>query len=145
MKPTLYLAGAIQHSPDAFSWREQLRDNLSELYDVIIPDSSNVLQGINDMSATYADLCHKHIVMKDMGIVANCDHFFALLDAPVFKGAGTISELSLACYLKKPVVYMQDMPYANIPQWTRGCLRYALQLCEIDEVVTYYKRLSIDT
>ena len=140
-KPAIYTSGSIEYSKDPDSWRLKMLKSLHFRYNVIIPDSKGC--PYDKTEEEYKSWIKKEFIMPDMISVATSQYFFVKLDAAVFKGAGTISELTTACWLGKHIVYMLDkIEEKDIPGWTLGCLTGAIKVSSIDEAIELYKNLN---
>jgi hypothetical protein len=137
-KPGLYTSGAIEASSDPLSWRKKMYKELHKKYNVIIPDP--MMPPFSKTDEEYPEWVRQNFIMPDMHDVATSRYLFVLLDKAVFKGAGTISEVSLACWLGKEIVYVLDgIMKKDLPGWVLGCLADAVQLQSIDDAIEYYK------
>ena len=84
-------------------------------------------------------------VIPDMSDVARSKYFFIKIDKGVLKGAGTISELSLAAWMNRDIVAMLDgVSLDELPGWMCGCLAKAHMVVNIKEAIEYYKSLDIE-
>ena len=138
-KRSVYTSGAIEASPDPDSWRKKMYRALHKQYKVIIPDTLDC--PFNKDDEEYPQWVKDNFIMPDMHDVATSQEFFVLLDKAVFKGAGTVSEMTLACWLGKDIVYMiaDDIQRSEMPGWALGCLTGATQVDSIDDAIKYYK------
>jgi predicted transcriptional regulator len=137
-KPTLYLSGAVQRAKDPWTWRFALRDALSKEYDVIIPEDKLDLPS-NATMHQKQQLIKNDIVIKDVKDVVDCSEFFVKIDPDVFKGAGTVSEVTFAAYFNKPMVYVLDkIKLKKLPNWVQGCLFNALLVKDIDQAIKHF-------
>jgi hypothetical protein len=138
MKNSIYTSGSMEYNDKCLVWRKEMNRKLHYWYKIIIPDPTPCPFDKEDEE--YSKWVREHFIMPDMHDVATSRHFFVLLDPAVFKGAGTISELSLACWLGKEIVYMLDgIEKKDIPGWVIGCLTGAKQVSSIEEAIEYYK------
>ena len=137
-KNTIYLSGSIEASTDPLSWRKQMFRALHKKYNVIIPDPMQ--PPFDKTDEEYPDWVRQNFIMPDMHDVATSRYCFVLLDKAVFKGAGTISEIALACWLGKEIVYMLDgITKEEMPSWVLGCLADAIEVKSIEEAIDYYE------
>jgi len=138
-KNSVYLSGSIEASSDPITWRKQMYRALHKHYNVIIPDPMDCpFQKTDD---EYPEWVRQNFIMPDMHDVATSRYTFVLLDPAVFKGAGTISEIALACWLGKEIVYMlEGVEKKDMPGWALGCLANAIEVKSIDEAIEYYKK-----
>ena len=136
-KQSIYLSGSIEYSKDPTTWRKQMFRGLHKQYNVIIPDKIDCPYTKEDEE--FAGWVRQNFIMPDMHDVATSRYLFVLLDEAVFKAAGTLSELSLACWLGKEIVYMFDgVERKNIPGWAIGCLADGIEVKSINEAIEYY-------
>lgn len=134
----IYLSGAIEYAADANSWRNKMYKELSNFYDVIIPNSNCPYEKTDK---EYRSYIKQNFIVPDMISVTISEYFFVKLDPGVFKGAGTISELTTACWMGKHIAYFLDgIKEEEIPGWTLGCLHNAQQVISIDSAIEMYKR-----
>jgi len=139
-KPSIYLSGAIEYAADPTSWRHYIYDCLKDQYNVIIPEAKTISYKKDDIR--YKSWVKEEFVMLDMTLVATSPYFFVRLDPRTFKGSGTVSELTLACWLGKHIVYtIEDMQLEDCPGWTLGCLCGAVRVNNIEEAINYYRNL----
>ena len=98
-------------------------------------------------NSTLADkqrVIKESIVMKDIHDVLGCVEFFVKIDPDVFKGAGTVSEITFAAYFNKRITYMlDDVKFQDIPNWVQGCLYGAMRVKNISDAIKYYKKLKL--
>ena len=138
MKPAIYTSGSMEFNKKCFVWRKKMNRALHHWYKIIIPDAIDCPFEKEDKE--YSSWIKDFYIMPDMQSVATSRHFFVLLDQAVFKGAGTISELSLACWLGKEIVAVFDgITPKKIPSWIVGCLTGATVFKSVDEAISYYK------
>jgi hypothetical protein len=136
-KPAIYLSGSIEYSKNFKFWRNLMYKKLHTHYKVIIPDKADCPFDKED--AEYKGWMRENIIMKDMVDVATSKYFFVKLDKAVFKGAGTISEVSTAAWLGKDiVVFLDGITEEKIPSWMLGCLSGAVFVNSIDEAIKLY-------
>lgn len=141
-KPSIYLSGAIEYANDSISWRRYIYDSLKDQYNVIIPEGKSI--PYKKTETEYKSWVKDEFIMLDMTLVATSPYFFVRLDPRAFKGSGTVSELTLACWLGKHIVYMiEDMKEEDCPGWTLGCLSNAIRVNNIDEAIEYYRNKEI--
>jgi hypothetical protein len=141
-KASIYASGAIEASADPDTWRKKLYRGLHKYYNVIIPDTIDCPFTKEDEE--YAQWTKENFIMPDMHDVATSREFFVLLDKAVFKGAGTVSEMTLACWLGKEIVYMLNgIELKDIPGWAIGCLAGAVEVKSIEDAIEYYKRKEV--
>ena len=139
MKPKIYLAGAIQRSKDPYTWRFKIRDGLESDYDVIIPEDKLDLPpkfSLEDrQKAIYND-----IIFRDIDYTVFCKEFFVKLDPDVFKGAGTVGEITFACYIHKPITcWFDGMTAQDVPGWVLGCLYGATMVGSAEEAIAHFR------
>ncbi len=133
--PMTYLAGAIEHAPDAGkAWRTEISDFLfTELGHLIFNPSleeSHVLtpwEFRNFRKWKESDLprfrrvVHK-IIKKDLTTVINqVDYIICLWDEHVSKGGGTQGELTVAFWNEIPVYMVSTVPLPDMSSWIIGC------------------------
>lgn len=137
-KPAIYTSGSIEFNKNHDMWRKKMYRALHKYYNVIIPDS--IPCPFDKEDEEYPDWIRQKFIMPDMHDVATSRYFIVLLDPAVFKGAGTIAEFSLACWLGKEIVYVLDGIEKNeMPGWALGCLADAVELDSIEAAIKYYK------
>lgn len=87
MKPSLYVAGAInkQSDAEAMDWRARVKESLSDLYDVVDPMARDY-RGVE--ADNVAD-----IVLGDLDDIAGCQLIVVRAEAPSW---GTAMEVSIA-------------------------------------------------
>ena len=142
-KPTIYLSGAVQRSKDPWTWRLALQNALKDRYDVIIP-KDKIDVPANSTLADKQRVIKESIIMKDIHDVLGCAEFFVKIDPDVFKGAGTVSEITFAAYFNKHITYMlDDVKFQDIPNWVQGCLYNAMRVKNISDAIKYYKKLKL--
>jgi len=136
-KPGLYLSGSIEHSKNYKKWRNKMYKKLHSYYDVIIPDKADCPFDKDDIE--YKIWLKKNIIMRDMVNVATSQYFFAKIDKAVFKGAGTISEITTAAWLGKDmIVFLDGVQEKDLPGWMLGCLSGAVYVNSIEEAIDLY-------
>ena len=139
-KPTVYTSGPIQNAKDAYSWRHKMVRELSDNYDVIVPDEKACPYQKTDDE--YGAWIKRWYVLPDMAAVATSKHIFVLIDNNY--SSGTYSELSVAAWLGKDIVCCLDgVKLLDTPLWIRGCLDGATFVNSVDEGIQHYKRLII--
>jgi hypothetical protein len=138
----IYLSGAIEYSADAYSWRQQIYNELSSLYKVIIPKAADIPHPKTDNK--YKDFTYKYFVLPDIKHILKSEYMFVKIDKAVLCGAGTISELTFACFYKKQIVYIlsDGLQEKDLPGWLLGCLHKAFKVHTITEAIEYYKKLK---
>lgn len=141
MKKVLYLSGSIEYSKDPSSWRNTMEKELYTKYEIINP-AAQYCPLVKNNSTEYKKWIYDRFVIPDIEYVLKCSHFFVKIDKATGRGSGTWSELTLATYLNKHIIYMFDnITPPDIPGWSLGCLAYALQVNTLDEAIKYYKGL----
>ena len=103
-KAGIYTSGSIEYNTNHGVWRKEMYKALHKQYNVIIPDSFPC--PFDKKDDEYPEWIKRKFIMPDMHDVATSRYFVVLLDPAVFKGAGTVSVLSLACWLGKEIVYV---------------------------------------
>jgi hypothetical protein len=137
-KPGIYLSGSIEFNRDPDSWRKKMNRGLCQTYEVIIPDTMH--PPFDKTDPEYYKWTRDNFILPDMAAVAGAPYFFVKLDKGVFKGAGTISELSLASWLGKDIVYWVDgIKDSDIPGWTLGCLTGGTRVNNVEEAIEVYR------
>lgn len=140
-KPSLYLSGSIDYSDDYKVWRNQMYKALHRHYRVIIPEKADCPFEKDDYE--FREWIRDHTVMKDMVNVATSQYMFVKIDKAVLKGAGTISEITTACWLGKHMIAMLDgVRLTSLPTWMLGCLAGAEFVDSIEEGIEIYKELA---
>ena len=137
-KPSIYLSGSIEFSKDPDSWRKKMNRALCHTYNVIIPDTME--PPFEKTDEDYRAWTRDNFILPDMTVVATSQYFFVKLDKGVFKGAGTISELTLASWLGKDIIVLIDgVKMEDIPGWTIGCLAGATFVNNVEEGIDIYR------
>ena len=140
-KPAIYLSGSIDYQKNHKKWREKIYKALHRKYKVIIPDKANCPFEKTDIE--FREWIRSNTVMKDMVNVATSQYFFVKIDKAVLRGAGTISEITTACWLGKDMVVLIDgVRVSALPTWMLGCLAGAEFVDSIDEAIELYKDLA---
>jgi len=141
-KPKLYLSGIVEYAKDPRSWRNDFYDALHKDYKVFIPVSAQPPYAKTDPE--YKTWIKERFVMPDMIEVATSGYVFVKFDPAVFKGAGTISEVTTAAWMGKHIVYWCDgIKEEKMPGWTLGCLADAIKVNSINAAIDLYKKLAI--
>jgi len=139
----LYLSGSIEYNKNPDAWREKMHDSLGYKYHVIIPWAAKPPGNKGDK--IYNDWVLQNFIHPDMADVARSKFFFIKIDKGVLKGAGTISELSLATWMNKYIVAMLDgLEIQELPGWMCGCLTKAKFVKTINEAIDHFKTLKIE-
>jgi hypothetical protein len=141
---TLYTSGSIEFNKDPNTWREHMRNELKHKFHVIIPWAASppAAKGTPE----YNEWIHRNFVMPDMSDVARSRFFFIRIDEGVLKGAGTISELSLAAWFNRYIVaFLDGVKIGELPGWMCGCLNTARFVNSIEEAIEHFKKLEIET
>lgn len=139
MKPKIYLAGAIQKSADPFTWRLDFKKALENEYDVIVPGDKLDLPP-NPSLAQKQKAIKYGIIIKDICDVISCQELFVKIDPAVFKGAGTLSEITFGCIYNKPMVcWFEDMGIKDTPGWVQGCLYGATMVDTLPQAIDHFK------
>jgi hypothetical protein len=137
-KPSIYLSGSIEYSKSYNIWRKKMLKDLHRQYRVIIPDKADC--PFDKVDPEFKEWIRDNTVMKDMVNVATSQYFFVKIDKAVLKGAGTISEITTACWLGKDMMVMLDgVKAVSLPTWMLGCLAGAQFVESIDEAIVVYK------
>jgi hypothetical protein len=140
-KPSLYLSGSIDYSDDYKVWRNQMYKALHRHYRVIIPEKADC--PFEKADYEFREWIRDHTVMKDMVNVATSQYMFVKIDKAVLKGAGTISEITTACWLGKHMIAMlEGVRLTSLPTWMLGCLAGAEFVDSIEEGIEIYKELA---
>lgn len=138
-KPALYLSGSIEKSEDPDTWRKKMFRELHSYYKVIIPNKADLPFEKDDPE--YKTWMKNKFIMPDMISVSTSKYFFVKIDHQVFQGAGTISEVTTACWLGKDIiVFLDGITEKEIPSWTLGCLDGVIFVSSINEAIEIYKR-----
>ena len=141
-KPALYLSGSMEKSDDPNTWRKKMFKSLHAYYKVIIPNKADIPFDKDDPE--YKVWMRNKFVMPDMIEVATSGYVFVKFDPAVFKGAGTISEVTTAAWMGKHIVYWCDgIKEEKMPGWTLGCLADAIKVNSINAAIDLYKKLAI--
>ena len=137
-RPQIYLSGSIEYQKKHHAWRKRMYKALHRKYRVIIPEKADC--PFDKGEPEYRSWIHDNTVMKDMINVATAHYFFVKLDKAVFKGAGTISEITTAAWMGKDMIVMlDDIKETSMPTWTLGCLDGAVFVDSIEEAIELYK------
>lgn len=134
---TLYQAGGMEKAKNnGATWRANLTPKLEKLgfkvfnpcikecdvfskYNILPSDLKNIKKSRNvDL---YQKL-FKDIVAHDLEMIKRSDFIVVYYDESVNLSSGTVSEMTFAHYLKKPVYVVLDVSYDKIPSWTLGCV-----------------------
>ncbi len=138
-KPGLYLSGSMEHSSDSETWRKKVYKSLHPHYKVIIPNKADI--PFEKTDPEFKVWMKEKFVMPDMISVSTSKFFLVKLDKGVFQGAGTISEITTACWLGKDiVVFFDGITEKEMPAWTLGCLEGAIFVKDVDAAIDLYKK-----
>ena len=142
VKPGLYLSGAIEHAiGNPNKWRQKMHKELYKDYKVVIPYAKDC--PFKKDEELYKSFIKEQFIMPDMSDVAKSQYFFVKIDKGVFKGAGTVSEMALAAWLGKHIIYMyENIKEIDMPGWSLGCLEGGIRVASIDEAIQIYKDLA---
>ena len=141
-KPGLYLSGSIEFSKNFKRWREKMFKKLHLHYKVIIPEKADC--PFEKTDPEFKAWIKEYTVIKDMINVSTSQYFFVKIDKAVLKGAGTISEITTACWLGKDlVVFLDGVKEETLPTWMLGCLANAEYVTSIDEAISLYERKAL--
>jgi len=139
--PNLYLSGSIEFAKNPDSWRNKVFKALHKQYNVIIPKA--IEPPFEKTEEEYKGWIKESFIMPDMTNVATSKYILVKIDTAVFKGAGTVSEMSLACWLGKDIVYVLDnIEEKDMPGWALGSLANAKKVASINEAIDYYKKIK---
>ena len=142
-KPSLYLSGSMEHSDDPNTWRKKFYKSLHHHYKVIIPNKADL--PFDKTDPEYKLWMKEKFVMPDMINVSTSKYFFVKIDKGVFQGAGTISEITTACWLgKEMIVFIDGVSETDIPSWTLGCIDGATFVDSIEEAISILKKRAIE-
>jgi hypothetical protein len=134
-QPLVYLAGAIEHAPDAGAeWRRNLtRFLIEELnHQVFNPtlEESHVLtpeefRHFREWKTVdlpkFRRVVHR-IIKTDINTLINkVDYIICRWDEYVLKGGGTHGELTMAFWNNIPVFMVTDIPLEKMSSWIIGC------------------------
>jgi hypothetical protein len=140
IRDSLYTSGSMEYNKDPETWRERMQNALKHKVHVINPKIMEI--PFNKDEDNYRDFVYRNFVMPDLSDVARCKYFFIKIDKAVFKGAGTISELSLAAWMNKHIVAMfDDIEMHECPGWLLGCLSNAYFVKDVEDGIAYYKSI----
>ena len=140
-KPKIYLSGSIEFSKSHRAWRNKFYKALHRDYKVIIPEKANCPFEKSDPE--FREWIHEHTVTRDMVNVATAQYFFVKIDKAVLRGAGTISEITTACWLGKHMIAMLDgVKLEILPTWMLGCLAPAEFVESIEDAIEIYKGIT---
>jgi nucleoside 2-deoxyribosyltransferase len=130
----VYLAGAIEYSPDGGEgWRRALipflRDELRwEVYDPTSGEAQLLTEEEAPVFRTWKreDLARfqstmRRIIRHDLENLQRADLIICLWDRHVIRGGGTHGELTLAHHLGKPVHLVLQVPIEEVSSWILGC------------------------
>ena len=138
-RPGLYLSGSMEYSSDSCTWRKKIYKALHSYYKVIIPNKVDLPFDKDDPE--FKVWMREKFVIPDMINVSTSKFFLVKLDKEVFQGAGTISEITTACWLGKDIVaFLDGITEKEIPAWTLGCLEGALFVKDVDAAIDLYKK-----
>lgn len=137
MKKSVYLSGPVELSRDPATWRNYVKKQLYEQYNVITPFGEFCPYSKDDQR--YKDWIKEHFIIPDMNNVLISEYFCVKLDKDL--SAGTYGELTMAAFLGKDIVYFLDgIDESKLPGWIIGCFSNAKRVHSLDEIVKYYKR-----
>jgi len=140
-KPAIYLSGSIEYSKTYKEWRNKFYKALHRKFKVIIPEKANCPFEKTDLE--FREWIRNNTVNKDMVNVATSQYFFVKIDKAVLKGAGTISEITTACWLGKHMVALLDGVKAHtLPTWMLGCLAGTEFVGSIEEAIDLYQEIA---
>lgn len=157
IKECVYLAGAIERSPDGgAAWRLEITPKLETAgYTVFNPcvetdgklaeklgwDEFSIEKWRKLKKEDYQLFSEvgKWIVEQDLDAVAISDVMFVYFDKYVTQGAGTYGEITLARYLEKDVYIALASGFSkeDIPLWVTGCATKIFN--DIDAALAYMK------
>lgn len=141
---TLYTSGSIEFNDDPNTWREHMRNELKHKFHVIIPWAA--VPPSEKGSIIYNEWVLRNFVMPDMADVARSRFFFIRIDKGVLKGAGTISELSVAAWFNRYIVaFIDGVDIKDLPGWMCGCLTNAHFVNSVEEGIEHFKQLKIES
>lgn len=139
----LYLSGSMEYNNKCDIWRDKMYLALRHKFHVIRPWNANIRYGKG--SPEYSKFVYHNLVMPDLSDVSRSRFFFIKIDPAVFKGAGTISELSLAAFYNRQILaFIDGVKKEEMPGWMLGCLARANFATSIDQAIEYYKNLKIE-
>lgn len=140
VRDSLYTSGSMEYNKDPDTWREKMGNALKLRVHVIKPITMSV--PFKKGEEGYAQFVHRSFIMPDLSDVARSKYFFIKIDKGVLKGAGTISELSLAAWMNKHIVATLDgVKIEECPGWMVGCLATATFVKNVEEGIELYKRI----
>jgi hypothetical protein len=134
-RPTVYLAGAIEHAPDnGAGWRRELGAWIRETlgHDVLDP-SEHDFQQLTDEErarfrewklsdpARFAPLIHRIIDHDLRLLVERTDYVVVRWCGDTTRGGGTHGELTVCRLLGIPVYLKLDVARAEVSSWILGC------------------------
>jgi hypothetical protein len=142
-KPSIYLCGAIERSLDYISWRTEFKEKLSYKYNVIIPYAKSTK--LTKDNPKYKKFVFDNYIVPDINDVISSKYFFVKIDKAVLRGAGTGSEICLARWNFKHMVYILEdgLTELDIPGWILGCLFQAKKVKTLDEAIDFYRNLKL--
>ena len=141
IKKGLYLSGSIEFAKDPEGWRNKMYKALHKYYKVIIP-LGDPNPPFEKTEPEYKGWIREKYIMTDMVDVVTASYFFVKFDSAVFKGAGTVSEVTAASFFGKHMVYFLDkIEEVNMPSWTLGCLANAYKVNSIKEAIEYFSNI----
>ena len=130
----------MEYNKDPTTWRQKMYEALRYKYHVIIPWMCE--PPFKKGESKYSKWVYHNFVVPDLSDVTRSQYFFIRIDPGVLKGAGTISELSLAAFLNRHIVAVIDrVERKNLPGWMLGCLVKAHFVLNINSAIEYYKKL----
>lgn len=134
---TVYLAGAIEYSPDkGIKWRQEIED----FYEKHLPGKCNIINP-NKVEKTFLTQEDKNYLMSsnpkgdivkyqsvvrkfiehDLVFVEESDYLICLWDEHVNRGSGTQGEITYAYKIGRPVYYIVTIPIEQMSGWAIGC------------------------
>ncbi|GAB4375119.1 MAG: hypothetical protein Kow0042_20290 [Calditrichia bacterium] len=134
-KPLVYLAGAIERSPDGGCyWREEISKFLvnelghwvfnpcREEHHILTPEEANHFRSWKESDITKFRKTISKIIRNDLSILHNrADYIICYWDEYVLYGGGTHGELTFAFWFDIPVYMVTHIPLREMSSWIVGC------------------------
>ncbi len=148
----VYLAGAIEHSPDlGEKWRVNitpfLKNELNhDIYNPLVEEENylteeefNTFRGLKVTDIEKYKLIIRKLIRGDLNALKHSiDYIICLWDDYTEKGGGTYGELTLAYEYGIPVYMVTDKLKAEISGWILGCTTKIFN--DFDDLKTFLKK-----
>jgi hypothetical protein len=133
--PLVYLAGAIENSPDrGMGWRREISEFLIHdlkhaVFNPCLEENqlltSDEFRQFREWKTTdiskFKQTIHK-IIRNDIStLIEKVDYIICLWDEHILQGGGTQGELTMAFWYQIPVYLWLGMPMEQVSSWVIGC------------------------